>query len=127
VFLAFVIDAYGRRVVGWQLASQMRTTLVLDALRMALGQRHSGADVALVHHSDRRSQPGLNRSSQQCVRRGMYGSLRSSRQSVVGLTRLSSRRLARRGAGAAIAARVQCWGPAASSRRFAKRDRFGPA
>jgi putative transposase len=34
----------------------MRTTLVLDALRMALGQRRPGADVALVHHSDRGSQ-----------------------------------------------------------------------
>jgi putative transposase len=57
VFLAFVIDAYSRRVVGWQLASHMRTTLVLDALRMALGQRRlGGADVALVHHSDRGSQ-----------------------------------------------------------------------
>jgi putative transposase len=56
VFFAFVIDACSRRVVGWQLASHMRTTLVLDALRMALGQRPPGADVALVHHSDRGSQ-----------------------------------------------------------------------
>jgi putative transposase len=64
VFFAFVIDAYSRRVVGWQLASHMRTTLVLDALRMALGRRRPGADVALVHHSDRGSQGGLNRSSQ---------------------------------------------------------------
>jgi putative transposase len=56
VFFAFVIDAYSRRVVGWQLAPHMRTTLVLDALRMALGRRHRGADVALVHHSDRGSQ-----------------------------------------------------------------------
>jgi putative transposase len=56
VFFAFVIDAFGRRVVGWQLAAHMRTTLVLDALRMALGQRRPGADVALVHHSDRGSQ-----------------------------------------------------------------------
>jgi putative transposase len=56
VFFAFVLDAYSRRVVGWQLASHMRTTLVLDALRMALGQRRSGAAVALVHHSDRGSQ-----------------------------------------------------------------------
>jgi putative transposase len=56
VFFAFVIDAYSRRVVGWQLANHMRTTLVLDALRMALGQRRPGADVALVHHSDRGSQ-----------------------------------------------------------------------
>jgi putative transposase len=56
VFFAFVIDAFSRRVVGWQLASHMRTTLVLDALRMALHQREPGADVELVHHSDRGSQ-----------------------------------------------------------------------
>jgi putative transposase len=52
VYFAFVIDVYSRRVVGWQLASHMRTTLVLDALRMALARRRAGADVALVHHSD---------------------------------------------------------------------------
>jgi len=56
VFLAFIIDAYSRRIVGWQLAGHMRTTLVLDALRMALHQRGGGADVELVHHSDRGSQ-----------------------------------------------------------------------
>jgi putative transposase len=56
VFFAFIIDAYSRRIVGWQLASHMRTTLVLDALRMALYQRGPGADVDLVHHSDRGSQ-----------------------------------------------------------------------
>jgi putative transposase len=56
VFFAFVIDAFSRRVVGWQLAGHMRTTLVLDALPMALGTRAPGADVALVHHSDRGSQ-----------------------------------------------------------------------
>lgn len=56
VFFAFVLDAWSRKVIGWQLASNMRTTLVLDALRMALGQRRPGADVALVHHSDRGSQ-----------------------------------------------------------------------
>jgi putative transposase len=56
LFLAFVIDAFSRRVVGWQLAPHMRTDLVLDALRMALHQRGPGADVELVHHSDRGSQ-----------------------------------------------------------------------
>jgi putative transposase len=56
VFFGFVIDAFSRRVVGWQLAGHMRTTLVLDALRMALHQRGGGADVELVHHSDRGSQ-----------------------------------------------------------------------
>ena len=64
VFFAFILDAYSRRVVGWQLAGHMRTTLVLDALRMALHQRGGGADVELVHHSDRGSQPRLKRSSQ---------------------------------------------------------------
>jgi putative transposase len=56
VFFSFVIDVFSRRVVGWQLAGHMRTTLVLDALRMALGTRAHGADVELVHHSDAGSQ-----------------------------------------------------------------------
>jgi putative transposase len=43
-------------IVGWQLAVHMRSDLVLDALRMALGQRGAGADVELIHHSDRGSQ-----------------------------------------------------------------------
>jgi putative transposase len=55
-YFAFVIDAFSRRVVGWQLASHMRTDLVLDALRMALGQRDHGADFELVAHTDRGSQ-----------------------------------------------------------------------
>jgi transposase InsO family protein len=56
VYFAFVIDVFSRRVVGWQLASHMRTTLVLDALRMALGTREHGADFRLVAHTDRGSQ-----------------------------------------------------------------------
>jgi putative transposase len=56
VFFAFVIDVWSRRVVGWQLAGHMRTDLVLDALRMALARRRTGADVELVHHSDAGSQ-----------------------------------------------------------------------
>jgi putative transposase len=56
LFFAFVIDAFSRKVIGWQLASHMRTDLVLDALRMALGQREPGADFALIAHTDRGSQ-----------------------------------------------------------------------
>ena len=56
VFFAFVVDAFSRKVLGWQFAAHMRTDLVLDALRMALHQRGPGADVELVHHSDRGSQ-----------------------------------------------------------------------
>jgi putative transposase len=56
VFFSFVIDAYSRRIVGWQFATHMRTDLVLDALRMALTRRAAGADVRLIHHSDAGSQ-----------------------------------------------------------------------
>jgi putative transposase len=56
VFFSFVIDAYSRRIVGWQFAAHTRTTLVLDTLRMALHQRAPGADVALIHHGDAGSQ-----------------------------------------------------------------------
>jgi putative transposase len=56
VFFAFVIDAYSRMIVGWQFANNMRTDLVLDALRMALATRDPGADVTLIHHSDAGSQ-----------------------------------------------------------------------
>jgi putative transposase len=56
VFFAFVIDVFSRMIVGWQFAANMRTDLVLDALRMALTTRAPGADVALIHHSDAGSQ-----------------------------------------------------------------------
>lgn len=56
VYFAFVIDVFSRRIVGWQLAGHMRTHLVLDALRMALGTRQPGADFGLVAHPDRGSQ-----------------------------------------------------------------------
>jgi putative transposase len=56
VYFAFVIDVFSRMIVGWQLATHMRTDLVVDALKMALGLRGPGADVELIHHSDRGSQ-----------------------------------------------------------------------
>jgi putative transposase len=56
VYFSFVIDVFSRMVVGWQLAFNMRTDLVLDALRMALGLRGPGADFELVAHTDAGSQ-----------------------------------------------------------------------
>jgi putative transposase len=56
VYFSFVIDVFSRMVVGWQLARHMRTDLVLDALRMALGLRKPGADFQLVAHTDAGSQ-----------------------------------------------------------------------
>jgi len=49
VYLAVVLDAFSRRIVGWAMANHLRTELVLDALNMALGQRRP-QDV--IHHSD---------------------------------------------------------------------------
>ncbi len=51
LYLAAVLDAFSRRVVGWAMADHLRTELVLDALTMALGPRRPAA--GLVHHSDR--------------------------------------------------------------------------
>jgi putative transposase len=56
LYFSFIIDVYSRMVVGWQLAANMRTTLVLDALRMALGTRSPGADFTLIGHTDAGSQ-----------------------------------------------------------------------
>ncbi|KIU27178.1 hypothetical protein SR39_30610 [Methylobacterium radiotolerans] len=49
LYLAVVVDAWSRRVVGWSMASHLRTELVLDALEMAIMQRRP-RDV--IHHSD---------------------------------------------------------------------------
>jgi putative transposase len=73
VFFAFVLDAYSRRIVGWQFASHLRTELVLDALRMAIHQRGPGADVELVAHTDRGSQGGFKWSSQHLDLGGVDG------------------------------------------------------
>jgi putative transposase len=73
VYFAFVLDVFSRRVVGWQLAGHMRTDLVLDALRMALGTRDPGADFRLVAHTDRGSQGEFNWSSQRSMREGCGG------------------------------------------------------
>jgi putative transposase len=50
LYLAVVIDAYSRKVVGWSMANHLRTELVLDALEMALWNRKPGP--GLIHHSD---------------------------------------------------------------------------
>ncbi len=55
-FFSFIIDVFSRMIVGWQIARHMRTSLVLDALRMALAIRQPGADFELVSHNDHGSQ-----------------------------------------------------------------------
>lgn len=52
LYLAAVLDAYSRKIVGWSMADHMETDLVSDALKMALHHRQPDGD-ELVHHSDR--------------------------------------------------------------------------
>lgn len=54
LYLAVVLDLFSRRVVGWAMDKRMETSLVIDALKMAIEQRGPSAD--LIHHSDRGSQ-----------------------------------------------------------------------
>jgi putative transposase len=58
VFLAVILDAYSRRVIGWALDRTMEDELTLTALRMALSRR--AVQAGLVHHSDRGSQYASN-------------------------------------------------------------------
>ncbi len=53
LYLAVVLDAYSRRIVGWSMATSLRTQIVLDALNMALWQRRPEG---VIHHSDQGSQ-----------------------------------------------------------------------
>jgi putative transposase len=62
LYLAVVLDAFSRRVVGWAMANHLRADLVLAALDMAIGRRQPDG---VIHHSDQGSQPGLNWSSQR--------------------------------------------------------------
>jgi putative transposase len=54
LYLAAVQDAYSRQIVGWSMATHMRASLVVDALKMALARRRP--DPGLIHHSDQGSQ-----------------------------------------------------------------------
>jgi putative transposase len=57
-YTAFVIDAFSRRIVGWQVSASLRVDLALDALEMALWTRRDDPLEGLIHHSDRGGQPG---------------------------------------------------------------------
>ena len=60
LYLAVVLDAWSRRVVGWSMASHLRTELVLDALNMANWQRRPRG---VVHHSDQGPTPSFSAAS----------------------------------------------------------------
>lgn len=56
LYVAFVIDVFARRIVGWRVSSSMHTDFVLDALEQALYDRQPERTESLIHHSDRGSQ-----------------------------------------------------------------------
>ncbi len=76
-YVAFVIDVYARRIVGWRVSSSMRTDFVLDALEQALYARQPQRDDALIHHSDRGSQYVSIRYSERLAEAGIEPSVGS--------------------------------------------------
>ena len=55
-YVAFVVDVYARRIVGWRQSSSMRGDFILDALEQALCDRRPERADALIRHSDKGSQ-----------------------------------------------------------------------
>ena len=79
MFVAFVIDVYARRVVGWRVSRHMRTDFVVDALEQALYARQPAPqDGGLIHHSDRGSQYVSLRYSDRLVEAGLMPSVGST-------------------------------------------------
>jgi len=74
LYLAVVLDAWSRKVVGWAMAAHLRTELVLDALNMTLGQRQP-KDV--VHHSDQGTQYTSIAFGRRCQEAGVRPSMGS--------------------------------------------------
>ena len=73
--MAFVIDVFARRIVGWRVSSSMRTDVVLDAPEQALYARQPEQDGSLIHHSDRGSPYVSIRYSQRLSEAGIEPSV----------------------------------------------------
>lgn len=74
LYLAVVLDAFSRRVVGWAMGTTLKATLVLDALQMAATQRRP---TSVIHHSDQGSQYGALAFGQRCKMLGVRPSMGS--------------------------------------------------
>ena len=77
LYVAFVIDVFARRIVGWRVSSSMRTDFVLDALEQALYDRQPERNDVLVHHSDRGSQYVSIRYTERLAQAGIEPSVGS--------------------------------------------------
>ena len=76
--VAFVLDLFSRKIVGWVMATHLRTKLVLDALGMAVLTRR--LEEGLIHHSDHGCQNGFKGSLQHCLVSPMAGVQQEPRQ-----------------------------------------------
>jgi putative transposase len=76
--VAFVIDVFARRILGWHVSSSMRNDFVLEALEQALYARQPEADNTLIHHSDRGSQYLSIRYSERLAQAGIEPSVGST-------------------------------------------------
>ncbi|MEP9328474.1 IS3 family transposase [Paraburkholderia phymatum] len=77
LYVAFVIDVFARRIVGWRVSTSMTTDFVPDALEQALYARRPGDDGTLIHHSDRGSQYVSIRYSERLAEAGIEPSVGS--------------------------------------------------
>jgi transposase InsO family protein len=76
-YVAFVIDVFARRIVGWRVSSSMHTDFVLDALEQALWARQPEREDTLIHHSDRGAQYVSIRYSERLAEAGIESSVGS--------------------------------------------------
>ncbi|WP_085938479.1 IS3-like element ISAli4 family transposase [Azospirillum lipoferum] len=77
VYVAFVIDAFARRIVGWRVSSTAHAGFVLDALEQALHDRRPAKGSGLIHHSDRGSQYVAIRYTERLTEAGVEPSVGS--------------------------------------------------
>ena len=77
VYVAFIVDVFARKIVGWRTSQNMRTDFVLDALEQALYARKFEKDQAPIHHSDRGSQYVSIRYSERLAQAGLEPSVGS--------------------------------------------------
>lgn len=75
LYVAFVVDVFARRIVGWRVSSSMTTDFVLDALEQALYARQPAGNGTLIHHSDRGSQYLSIRYSERLAEAGIEPSV----------------------------------------------------
>ena len=77
LYVAFVVDVFARRIVGWRVSTSMTTDFVLDALEQALYDRQPDPEATLIHHSDRGSQYVSIRYSERLAEAGIAPSVGS--------------------------------------------------